>query len=252
MLNPVGEKNAQKLLRHWEETLLPLSEIITAQEHLMKWLIENPNIPFPISPPLLIETKVSQTLIQEYIAGAQKEDIQILEKSSSNFWFALAFLSSKNIKKIILNLGLSSKEKEQKLHYWLFHNKINRLYEDSVTSIYAESSRSLLNIILEKIKSKELHYRPFSIRLYAIPFDKYPEQVLTLILDESRSPLSVLASIQKVRRYGNIFDFYSEDIRETGMLVHENKRYHIIRSYLLVRSLMNKGLIKRKMFEHQI
>ena len=134
----------------------------------------------------------------------------------------------------------------------MFHNKIHRLYEDSVTSIYAESSRSLLNVVLEKIKSKELHYRPFSIRLYAVPFDKYPEQVLTLILDESRSPLSVLASIQKVRRYGNIFDFYSEDIRETGMLVHKNKRYHVIRSYLLVRSLMNKGLIKRKMFEHQI
>lgn len=252
VLFPLGEKSTQKLMNYWEETLIPLSEIVKAQEALITWLIENPNIPFPVSSPLSIETRVSQTLIQEYLSGAPKEDIQTLEEASSSFWPALAFLSSKNIKKVIVSLDINSKEKEKKLHEWIFHSKLQRLYEDSFTSIYAESSRALLQIILEKIKSKELGYRPFSIRLYAIPFDKYPEQVLELILNESKSPLSVLASIQKVRRYGNIFDFYSEDIRETGMLIHKNKRYHIIRSYLLVRSLMNKGLIKRKMFEHQI
>ncbi|MAA79370.1 MAG: hypothetical protein CL916_08925, partial [Deltaproteobacteria bacterium] len=250
VLSPTGTKKSNNLIRYWEETLLPFSEIIMAKEELIKWLIKNPKIPFPVTKPFMLETKVSQTLIQEYLVGAQTEDIRVLAHSSPNFWYALAFLSTNNIKKVILSLELSTKEKEEKLHQWFFHNKIQRLYENSITSIYAKSCRSLLNTILDKINTKELEYRPFPIRLYAIPFDKYPEQVLTLILDESRSPLSVLASIRKIKRYGNIYDFYTEDIRETGILIQKNKRYHIIRSYLLVRSLMNKEIIKRKMFEN--
>lgn len=251
VLFPVGTKKSKTILKHWNHTLKPLSEIITAKEKLLSWLIENPKIPFPILPPLLIETKLAQSLVQEFFQGASAEDVQEIESTFPNLWYALAFFSKSNIKKIILRLDCSTKKKEDILHHWSFHHKLQRLFEDSVTSVYAKSSTRLNEFIIKRINDKTLQYRPFPIRLYSVPFEKYPEKVLSLLLNESKDPLSVLATIKKIKRYSNIYDFYTEDIRETGMLLEQNKKQHIIRNYLLVRSLMNKGLIKRNMFEHR-
>ena len=251
VLAPAGTKKSNLIQKQWNCTLQPLSEVITAKEKLLNWLIDHPKIPFPVAAPLLIETKVSQSLIQEFFLGASAQDIKELYRSFSNFWYALAFFSPKNIKKLIVQLEYSTKEKERILHNWEFHHKLQRLYEDSVSSIYAKSSVQFINIILKKMNDKTLLHRPFSIRLYAIPFEKYPESVLSLLLNESKEPVSVLATIKKIKRYTKIYDFYSEEIRETGKLSGQNKHYHMICNYLLVRSLMNKGLIKRKMFEHR-
>jgi hypothetical protein len=252
VLASAKKKKREFLIKNWNHSLHPLSEIIEATGELLEWLTNNPEILFPPEPNILLRVKVSQSLVLEFLQNAPPKDILHISTLDPHFWEALAFCSIKVIKKVILSLDKSTINREQILQKWQLNNKIQRLYEDSYTSLYAKSSVMLIKSIIAEMKTKRVSYRPLSIRLYDIPFNKLPESVLTLLLNESKDPISLLAVITNSKRYSNIYDFYLEDIKETGMLYRDNKTFQELKGYLLLRSLMHKGIIKRKMFDSKI
>ena len=251
VLEPITIKKREELRTSWENTLHPLSEVFDATKELLEWLTNHQEIPFPPPPTLVLEVKVAQSLLLEFLQSAPIEDFNKIISNITYFWEATAFCNVKTIKRFILSLEISTKDKEKLLQSWQFHNKLQRLYEDSTSSKYAQTTIRLVDHIIEAMTAKEISYRPLPMRLYHVPFDKFPEAVITILLNESNEPLSLLGILENSKKYNNLYDFYQEDIKETGNSFFENRKYHTLKNYLLLRSLMQKGLIKRSMFEHK-
>ena len=245
-LHPVPKKR-EYFLSRWNQDVHPLGEIIDAHVALLRWMIAAEEFPFPIERPLLINIKIVQTLLLECMQNSSPEDLHLLYEDSLVFWKGMAFCSPKSMQKIILALRLDNPE--EAYNRFLYHHKMQRLYANGSSSTYAKSSLLLLEELNQKIASKTISYNSFNLSLYLHPPHTYPPEIVQILLRESSDVVSLFSILDDIQQYRTVGSSYERKLHEIGSSHMENRRYHQAKTYLFVRSLMNRDIIQQSQFD---